>query len=118
MSRFRVLHGTESFPQCRQEILTWYRYFHYPDSLEKVNFTIPYWQVNQGIAVKTGSDVTMDQFKNASVVIGVQRSCSADQWMQKDVAEGGLFGEEKYNQLVKGRQDQTVRLLPDVHGCP
>ncbi|MCZ0861867.1 transporter substrate-binding domain-containing protein [Methanocorpusculum vombati] len=79
-----------------------------PDRLEKVNFTIPYWQVNQGIAVKTGSNVTMDQFTNATVVIGVQRSCSADQWMQKAKDEGGLFGEEKYNQLVK---DGKIKLF-------
>ncbi|MCZ9312334.1 MAG: transporter substrate-binding domain-containing protein [Methanocorpusculum sp.] len=72
-----------------------------PARLDKVNFTIPYWQVNQGIAVKTGSDVTMDQFTNGTIVIGVQRSCSADQWMQKAEDEDGLFGEEKYNQLVK-----------------
>ncbi|MDR0980197.1 MAG: transporter substrate-binding domain-containing protein [Methanocalculaceae archaeon] len=74
-----------------------------PDREEKVNFTIPYWQVNQGVAVKNGSEVTMDQFTNGTVVIGVQRSCSADQWMQST-----LFGEEQYNQLVK---DGKIKLF-------
>ena len=83
-----------------------------PDRLEKVNFTIPYWQVNQGVAVKAGSDATMDQFKNATIVIGVQRSCSADQWLQKDAAEDGLFGEEKYNQLVKDGQIKLFDSFP------
>jgi len=74
-----------------------------PDREEKVNFTIPYWQVNQGVAVKSGSEVTMDQFTNGTVVIGVQRSCSADQWMQST-----LFDEEQYNQLVK---DGKIKLF-------
>lgn len=66
-----------------------------PARLEKVNFTIPYWQVNQGVAVKNGSTATIEQFKNGEIIIGVQRSCSADQWMQD------FFGAEKYNQMVK-----------------
>ena len=78
-----------------------------PDREEKVNFTIPYWQVNQSVVALADSEVTMDQFTNGTLVIGVQRSCSADQWMQKSEDEGGLFGEEKYNQLVK---DGNIKL--------
>ena len=78
-----------------------------PDREEKVNFTIPYWQVNQSVVALADSEVTMDQFTNGTIVIGVQRSCSADQWMQKAEDEGGLFGEEKYNQLVK---DGNIKL--------
>ncbi|HJJ98823.1 MAG TPA: ABC transporter substrate-binding protein [Methanocorpusculum sp.] len=79
-----------------------------PDRLEKINFTHPYWDARQGIAVKTGSAVTRDQVTKATVVIGVQRGCSADQWMQKEREEGGFFGEEKYNQLVK---DKKIKLF-------
>ena len=78
-----------------------------PDREEKVNFTIPYWQVNQSVVALADSEVTMDQFTNGTLVIGVQRSCSADQWMQKSEDEGGLCGEEKYNQLVK---DGNIKL--------
>lgn len=66
-----------------------------PARLEKVNFTIPYWQVNQGIAVKNGSTATIEQFKNGEISIGVRHSSSADQWMQD------FFGAEKYDQMVK-----------------
>ncbi|MDV0443288.1 transporter substrate-binding domain-containing protein [Methanorbis rubei] len=66
-----------------------------PERAEKVNFTIPYWQVNQGIAAKNGSTFTTEQFKNGELTIGVQRSCSADQWMQD------FFGDATYNQMVK-----------------
>ena len=82
-----------------------------PDREEKVNFTIPYWQVNQSVVALADSEVTMDQFTNGTIVIGVQRSCSADQWMQKAEDEGGLFGEEKYNQLVK---DGNIKLMVGV----
>ena len=76
MSIFMLLHEMESFPHCRQENGVYSDMSITHNRMEKVNFTIPYWQVNHGISLKTGSDVTMDQFKNASVVIGVQRSGS------------------------------------------
>lgn len=66
-----------------------------PERAAKVTFSNPYWTVNQGLAVKKGSTATVAQFEAGELIIGVQRSCSADQWMQD------YFGEGKYNQMVK-----------------
>lgn len=73
-----------------------------PPRAAKVTFSIPYWTVDQGVAVKNGSTVTLDQFKAGDLTTGVQRSCSADQYMRET-----LFGEEKYDQMVK---DGTIKL--------
>ncbi|MBQ9831049.1 MAG: amino acid ABC transporter substrate-binding protein [Methanocorpusculum sp.] len=66
-----------------------------PDRLEKVTFSNPYWEVNQGVVGKAGTTATIADFEAGKLVIGVQRSCSADQWMQDE------FGQEKYDQMVK-----------------
>ena len=68
-----------------------------PARAAQVTFSKPYWSVDQGVAVKKGSAVTMDQFKAGDVTIGVQRSCSADQYIQSD----DFFGQAKYDQMVK-----------------
>ncbi|HJJ94391.1 MAG TPA: ABC transporter substrate-binding protein, partial [Methanocorpusculum sp.] len=66
-----------------------------PDRLEKVTFSNPYWEVNQGVVGKAGTTATIEDFEAGNLVIGVQRSCSADQWMADE------FGQEKYDQMVK-----------------
>ena len=66
-----------------------------PDRLEKVTFSNPYWEVNQGVVGKEGTTATIADFEAGKLIIGVQRSCSADQWMQDE------FGQEKYDQMVK-----------------
>jgi polar amino acid transport system substrate-binding protein len=66
-----------------------------PDRLEKVTFSNPYWEVNQGVVGKAGTTATIEDFEAGKLVIGVQRSCSADQWMADE------FGQEKYDQMVK-----------------
>lgn len=68
-----------------------------PDRAAQVTFSIPYWSVDQAVAVKNGSTVTLDQFKAGDLTIGVQRSCSADQYLQSD----DCFGQAKYDQMVK-----------------
>ncbi len=67
-----------------------------PARAAQVTFSIPYWSVDQGVAVKNGSTVTLDQFKAGNLTIGVQRSCSADQYLQSD----DFFGQAKYDQMV------------------
>lgn len=73
-----------------------------PDRAAEADFSIPYWKVNQGLVAKAGSDYTVDEFKNGALVIGVQRSCSADQWMQD------TFGKEQYDKMVK---DGVIKLF-------
>ena len=66
-----------------------------PEREAQVTFSNPYWEVNQGLVGKAGTTATVADFEEGKLVIGVQRSCSADQWMQD------FFGMETYNQMVK-----------------
>ncbi|MDR2855088.1 MAG: ABC transporter substrate-binding protein, partial [Methanomicrobiales archaeon] len=66
-----------------------------PSRAEQVTFSIPYWTVDQGVAVQDGSEVTMEEFAAGELIIGVQRSCSADQYLEAE-----YFGTELYDELV------------------
>ncbi|MCL2460934.1 MAG: ABC transporter substrate-binding protein [Euryarchaeota archaeon] len=66
-----------------------------PSRAAQVTFSIPYWIVDQGVVVREDSYVTMEQFEAGELIIGVQRSCSADQFLESD-----YFGAEKYDQLL------------------
>lgn len=77
-----------------------------PERAAQVTFSIPYWTIDQGVAVKSGSTVTLDQFKAGELTIGVQRSCSADQWLQDS------FGTEKYDAMVKAGQIKLYDTFP------
>ena len=78
-----------------------------PARAEQVTFSIPYWTVDQGVAVQDGSEVTMEQFAAGEVVIGVQRSCSADQYLESD-----YFGTELYNDLVQSGNIKLYDTFP------
>ncbi|MBN2734495.1 MAG: amino acid ABC transporter substrate-binding protein [Methanomicrobiaceae archaeon] len=61
------------------------------ERLEKVNFSTPYWVANQGVAVRNGSTVTMDDLKAGKVVIGTQRGCTAADWITANLIDTGLM---------------------------
>jgi polar amino acid transport system substrate-binding protein len=73
-----------------------------PARAEQVTFSIPYWTVDQGVAVRADSAVTMEEFAAGQLVIGVQRSCSADQYLESD-----YFGPEMYSELIN---DGSIKL--------
>ena len=79
-----------------------------PIRAAQVTFSNPYWSVDQGVAVKNGSAFTLDQFKAGNLTIGVQRSCSADQYLESD----DFFGEVKYTQMVKNGQIKLYDTFP------
>ncbi|MDO5846265.1 MAG: transporter substrate-binding domain-containing protein, partial [Methanocorpusculum sp.] len=64
------------------------------------------WQIDQGVAVKKDSTVTMEEFKAGKLTIGVQRSCSADQWLQD------TFGKETYDAMVKESKIKLYDTFP------
>lgn len=75
-----------------------------PERSEKVSFSNPYWQVDQGVAVREDSTVTLEQFLAGDVIIGVQRSCSADSWLQENM--------EGYDQKVKDGKIKLYDTFP------
>ena len=61
---------------------------------EKVNFSTPYWVVNQMVVVKEGSPVTLDQVKSGKVTIGTQRGCTAAIWVDENLVNKTLMPSE------------------------
>jgi polar amino acid transport system substrate-binding protein len=78
-----------------------------PRRAEQITFSIPYWTINQGIAVRKGSYVTMKQFEQGDVIIGVQRSCSADQYLESE-----YFGTAMYYQLLQSGDIKLYDTFP------
>lgn len=65
-----------------------------PDRAEKVNFTNPYWQVNQTVITKAESDLTMDDVLAGTATVGTQRGTTAGIWMDKHLVENGTMPKE------------------------
>jgi len=85
---------------------------------EKVNFSKPYWTVNQMVVVKEGSPITLEQVKNGSVVIGTQRGCTAALWIDENLVNQSLMPAQNLklydntplavDDLVSGRIDAVM----------
>lgn len=85
---------------------------------EKVNFSKPYWKVNQMVVVKEGSPITLDDVKNGSVSIGTQRGCTAAIWIDENLVNTSLMPSENLklydntplavDDLISGRIDAVM----------
>ncbi|MBP2133684.1 polar amino acid transport system substrate-binding protein [Methanomicrobium sp. W14] len=94
------------------------------ERLEKVNFSIPYLQVDQGVAFNNDSDYTMDDFMNGTLVIGAQRGTTGSIWTEENLIETGLMPSEnlKYydnfpsavTDLQNKRIDATIYDVPSL----
>ncbi|WP_298669775.1 basic amino acid ABC transporter substrate-binding protein [uncultured Methanofollis sp.] len=62
-----------------------------PDRMEQVNFSIPYWTVNQTVIVREGSTLTMDDVLAGKATIGTQTGTTADIWIDKNLVQKGLM---------------------------
>lgn len=60
---------------------------------EKVNFTIPYWKVDQSVAIHTDTDYTMEDFKAGDLVVGGQRGTTGVYWVEENLIETGKMPE-------------------------
>lgn len=65
-----------------------------PERAEKVSFSIPYWKVNQSVAVHEESGYTMDDFNAGTLVIGAQRGTTGAIEVEEILIETGLMPEE------------------------
>ncbi len=61
---------------------------------EKVAFSDPYWTVNQAVVAREDSEVTIDDVLAGSAVVGTQRGCTAQIWMEDNLVSAGLMPEE------------------------
>lgn len=89
-----------------------------PDRAEQVNFSIPYWEVNQDVAVRNGSTVTMDDVKTGKAIIGTQSGCTAATWVDTNLIATGRMPQDHLklydetplavNDLIAGRVDAVM----------
>ncbi len=89
-----------------------------PERLEVVNFSDPYWIVNQDVVVREDSDVTIDDVLAGKVILGAQRGCTADHWVEKNLVDTGKLPKNNLklyantqaavSDLVTGRNDAVM----------
>ena len=60
-----------------------------PDRAKKVNFTIPYWKIEQVMVVKKDSAITLAQLMKGKNKIGVQQGTSEAKWLKAESAPRG-----------------------------
>ncbi|OPX64279.1 MULTISPECIES: ABC transporter substrate-binding protein [unclassified Methanoregula] len=60
-----------------------------PERAEQVNFSIPYWEVNQDVVARKDSNLTLDDVKAGKAIIGTQSGCTAAIWIDKNLISTG-----------------------------
>ncbi|MDI9597844.1 MAG: basic amino acid ABC transporter substrate-binding protein [Atribacterota bacterium] len=58
---------------------------------EKVNFTIPYWSIDQAISVRSDSDLNAIEIFMGDYTVGTQRGCTAAMWIEDNLINQELF---------------------------
>jgi polar amino acid transport system substrate-binding protein len=60
-----------------------------PDREKEVNFTIPYYTVTKSVAVRSGSNITLEDLYNGRLRVGTQSGSSAETWIEDTLIEPG-----------------------------
>jgi len=84
---------------------------------EKVEFSIPYWTVNQMVVALPDSNVTLDDVKEGKVIVGTQSGCTAAMWMEENLVDTGLMAKENlkvYPDTPKAVDDLTTGRIDAV----
>jgi polar amino acid transport system substrate-binding protein len=98
-----------------------------PDRAEIVSFSEPYWQINQGVVVRSDSDITMDDVTGGRVTIGVQKATAADTWLQDNmvdydqkVATGAIIQYETFPDAIAALEADLcdVAIFADANAGP
>ncbi len=89
-----------------------------PERAEQVNFSTPYWQVNQDVVTRTGTATTLNDVLAGKAIIGTQSGCTAAMWIEKNLIETGKMPQENLklydntplavNDLEAGRVDAVM----------
>lgn len=61
-----------------------------------VDFSVVYWEIDQSVAVKKDSNVTMDDIQKGKVTIGTQRGCTAAHWIEDNLVKKGILAADKF----------------------
>ena len=61
-----------------------------------VDFSMVYWEIDQSVAVKKDSNITMDDIQKGKVTIGTQRGCTAAHWIEDNLVKKGILAADKF----------------------
>ncbi len=62
-----------------------------PERRKVVDFSNVYWEIDQAVAVKNDSKVTMDDVLKGKVVVGTQRGCTAAIWLEDNLVKKNIM---------------------------
>ena len=62
---------------------------------EKVNFSIPYWSIDQAICVPVNSNLNAIAAFVGDYKVGTQRGCTAAMWIEDNLIKPGFFPKEQ-----------------------
>ncbi|HKK82629.1 MAG TPA: transporter substrate-binding domain-containing protein [Atribacterota bacterium] len=62
---------------------------------EKVNFSIPYWTIDQAICVSIDSELNAIEVFMGDYLVGTQRGCTAAMWIEDNLINPGLFPKDQ-----------------------
>ncbi|MDO8841218.1 ABC transporter substrate-binding protein [Methanocalculus sp.] len=69
-----------------------------PERQERVHFTEPYWIVNQAVASRADSVITLDDVLAGKVLMGAQRGSTAADYIQMNLIDTGLLPANNFKQ--------------------
>ncbi|MBP5474672.1 MAG: amino acid ABC transporter substrate-binding protein [Methanomicrobium sp.] len=67
-----------------------------PERAEIISFSDPYWAINQGIAVKKDSPVTMEKVMSGSAVTGTLKESTAADWIKRYLVGIGVLKKDRF----------------------
>jgi polar amino acid transport system substrate-binding protein len=89
-----------------------------PERLEKVDFSIPYWEINQSLCVREDSDLNIIAALCGKYTVGSQRGCTAAEWIEEHLVKTGILPKDNLKlyegfslavkDLVNGRIDSAM----------
>lgn len=89
-----------------------------PERAEQVNFSTPYWEVNQLVVARNDSKITLDDVKSGKAVVGAQSGCTAAIWVDTNLITTKKMSQENLklyantplaiDDLIAGRVDAVM----------
>jgi len=84
----------------------------------KVDFTIPYWEINQALCVREDSELNVIAVLCGEYTVGSQRGCTAAEWIEEHLVKTGILPKDNLKlyegfslavkDLVNGRIDSAM----------
>jgi len=102
------------------------------DRKKVVSFSDVYWVVNQSVTVRNGSEYTMDDFMNGTIIMGAQRGSTAAMWLEDNLVKTEILPEDNLklydnfplavtdllNERIDGAMYDTPIVLDAIEGKP